>query len=83
MPFLAKPRLRLAAILTLAAATGFAGGTAFAYQGHMWNALHALQNAEAQLEMATADKGGHRVNAINLINQAISEVQAGIAVGAM
>ncbi len=57
-------------------------GTAFAYQGHMWNALHALQNAEAQLEAASANKGGHRVNAIGLVQQAIAEVQAGIQVGA-
>jgi len=57
-------------------------GTAFAYQGHMWNALHALQNAEAQLQAAVPDKGGHRVHAIGLIQQAISEVQAGIQAGA-
>jgi hypothetical protein len=57
-------------------------GTAFAYQGHMWNALHALQNAEAQLEAAAPDKGGHRVNAIGLVQQAIAEVQEGIQVGA-
>jgi len=63
-------------------AGGLMTGTAMAYQGHMWNALHALQNAEAQLEAATPDKGGHRVNAIGLIQQAISEVQQGIAVGA-
>jgi hypothetical protein len=53
----------------------------FAYaenQPHMQHALHALQNAKSQLEKAEHDKGGHRVKAIELINQAIAEVQAGI-----
>ncbi len=76
-------KFRMAAVVIGSmAAGGLMTGTAMAVQGHMWNALHALQNADAQLEMAAADKGGHRVNAINLINQAIGEVQAGIAVGA-
>ncbi len=84
MTILTKSRLRMAVIVAVSSLGGFvAGGSAMAYQGHMWNALHALQNAENQLEMAAPDKGGHRVNAINLINQAIGEVQAGIAVGAM
>lgn len=47
-------------------------------QPHMQHALHALENAKAQLEKAEHDKGGHRVKAIELINQAIGEVQAGI-----
>jgi hypothetical protein len=63
-------------------AGGLMTGTALAYQGHMLNALHALQNANAQLQAALPDKGGHRLNAINLVNQAIGEVQAAIAVGA-
>ena len=79
MRFLHNTHLRAAAIVTVSVITGFAGGTAFAYQGHMWNALHALQNAREQLLVAVPDKGGHRDNAINLVNQAISEVQAGIA----
>ena len=35
--------------------------------------------AQGELEKAEEDKGGHRVNALNLTNQAISEVRAGIA----
>jgi hypothetical protein len=57
-------------------------GTAMAYQGHMQNALAALNRAAGQLQAAIPDKGGHRANAINLVNQAISETQAGIAAGA-
>jgi hypothetical protein len=47
----------------------------------MQNALHALQNAQSQLQEAATDKAGHRVAALRLINEAIGEVQAGIAAG--
>jgi hypothetical protein len=40
-----------------------------------------LQNARAEVQVAEANKGGHRVNAIRLVNEAISEVQSGIAAG--
>ncbi len=52
---------------------------ALANQPHMVNARADLESALSQLNQATANKGGHRVNAINLINQAISEVNLGIA----
>ena len=48
-------------------------------QPHMQAARGHLQGAKAQLQRATPDKGGHRVNAIRLVNAAISEVNAGIA----
>jgi len=48
-------------------------------QPHMQAALKSLQQAKIQLEKATHDKGGHRVKAIELIDQAISEVKQGIA----
>jgi hypothetical protein len=57
-------------------------GTALAYQGHMYQAMNALNRADAQLQAAIPDKAGHRVAAINLVQQAISETQAGIAAGA-
>jgi hypothetical protein len=76
-------RRRLAGIAAVAciAAASFAGGCVVAAQPHMQNALAALQNARAELQVAEANKGGHRANAIRLVNEAISEVQAGIAVG--
>lgn len=49
-------------------------------QPNMQNALSQLQAAKASLQAASHNKGGHRVNAINLINQAIVEVQLGIDV---
>jgi hypothetical protein len=50
-------------------------------QPHMQAALDALNNAKSELDQATADKGGHRANAISLVNQAIDEVTKGIAAG--
>ncbi len=47
-------------------------------QANMENAAAKLQEAKASLEKATADKGGHRMKAIKLVNQAMAEVQAGI-----
>ena len=72
--------------LTLALAVLFGavvGGVAVAAtQVHMRNALTDLQSALTQLNTAQADKAGHRENAIKLVNQAISEVDAGIKAGA-
>ena len=55
--------------------------TAEADQPHMRNALQALRNAQGQLSIATHNKSGHRENALDLVNRAISEVEAGIAAG--
>jgi len=52
-----------------------------AYQPHMVNALDSLRAARHQLEIAEEDKGGHRARAIGIIDNAIQEVKAGIAVG--
>jgi Repeat of unknown function (DUF5648) len=47
-------------------------------QPHMQAALQQLKQAQAELQRAEHDKGGHRVKAIQIIEQAESEVQAGI-----
>jgi hypothetical protein len=47
-------------------------------QPHMQAALSELQSARGELQAADADKGGHRVSALNLVASAISEVNAGI-----
>jgi hypothetical protein len=47
----------------------------------MQNALKALNRASTELNAAEADKGGHRVKAMNLVNEAIAETQAGITAG--
>jgi hypothetical protein len=47
-------------------------------QPHMKTALGHLKKAKNQLQKASADKGGHRVKAIEHVDSAIDEVQAGI-----
>jgi hypothetical protein len=76
----AKSRTKLLAVALISALAGAAiGGTAMAGQPHMVNARADLEAALQQLQIAKADKGGHRDNAINLVNHAITEVNAGIA----
>jgi hypothetical protein len=53
-------------------------GTALAVQSHMLNARSYLNSALGELDAATANKGGHRVNAINYVKDAINEVNLGI-----
>jgi hypothetical protein len=48
-------------------------------QPNMQAARSSLQTAKAELQKATPDKGGHRVNALGLVNSAIAEINAGIA----
>ncbi len=69
------------AAATGAAAVGLLGASAKsadAYQGNMERAMSSLYQALGALREATANKGGHRVRAMNLVAQAISETQAGI-----
>ena len=70
---------QLALFAVVALVMGFAAGNAFAErQPHMQAALRALRNARQQLNSADADKGGHRIKAIQLVNDAIREVEAGV-----
>ena len=60
------------------------GGAAVSYaveQSHMVAALEHLKAAKAELEMAAHNKGGHRVEAIKMINRAIDQVKKGIEAG--
>jgi hypothetical protein len=45
----------------------------------MEHALSSLYQALGSLREATANKGGHRARAIELVRQAIEEAQAGVA----
>jgi hypothetical protein len=44
---------------------------------HMSAALGHLQQAKEELQRATPNKGGHREKAMELVNQAIQQVQEG------
>jgi|SRR5215510_742875 len=64
-------------VLFLLGVTGLAG--AVPDQPNMEAARGSLQTAKAELQKALPDKGGHRVNALKLVNAAIAEVNQGIA----
>jgi hypothetical protein len=74
--------LAIAAITTLAAVAAFTVQVpAQANQPNMKAALVSLNQAKQSLEKAAHDKGGHRVKAIQLIDEAMREVEAGIDAG--
>jgi hypothetical protein len=79
-PVLPRSGKRLVApfLLVAAAVCGFLAARAFADQPHMQAALEHLRAARQQLEVAVADKGGHRPKAIRLVNEAIGQVERGI-----
>ncbi|WP_201274638.1 hypothetical protein [Mycolicibacterium sp. CH28] len=64
--------------LTAIALATIAVGTAHADQPDMYGARNDLQQAIGSLQSAQDDKGGHRVSAINLAQQAIDQVNLGI-----
>ncbi|HSO33197.1 MAG TPA: hypothetical protein VLT33_11775 [Labilithrix sp.] len=70
-------------VLTAALAAGVAYTTiAPAHadaQPKMQAALTSLESARASLEVATTDKGGHRVKALQATKDAIEETKKGIA----
>ena len=68
----------LAFALGIMATGGVLVENAWAGQPHMDAALDHLRAARHQLEVAVPDKGGHRVKAIAIIDNAIAEVKAGI-----
>jgi hypothetical protein len=77
---------RLGKALPLAAAFAagalLSAGIASANQPNMQNALTQLYAAQASLQAAAPNKGGHRDIALNLIARAIEQVQLGIAYAA-
>jgi len=75
-----KRGLAFAAAGILATAVGVFLGCASGPPGqpHMRAALDELQGARGELERADSDKGGHRVEAIRLVDDAIAEVRSGM-----
>jgi hypothetical protein len=66
-------------LLSIVLVIGFVAGQLSAAQPQMQSALRHLRSAKGDLNRATTDKGGHRARAIELVEQAISEVEKGIA----
>jgi hypothetical protein len=75
---ISKFRLVVAGALTAASFSVLGAGTAYAVQEHMFNARNDLQQGLGELQQADHDKGGHRDQAINLVQQAIDQVNQGI-----
>jgi hypothetical protein len=75
-----RSRLRFGvfALLFALCFAAIGAGTVLAAQTYMINARNDLRSALTNLEDAQTNKGGHRVNAINLVKQAINEVNIGI-----
>jgi len=69
----AKSILAIVVLLGIVAIAG-----AVPDQPNMQAARGNLITARNELQKATPDKGGHRVNAIGLVNNAITEVNLGI-----
>jgi hypothetical protein len=76
------PKIKTPAIIAISMAFGIvagAGVTAIAAnQPNMRSALDHLVAAEGFLMRANDNKGGHRANALKLVNAAIREVRQGI-----
>jgi hypothetical protein len=64
-----------AALMTAGALMGW---QARADQPHMHAALDALKSARSELDKADPDKGGHRAKALELVRDAIAQVERGI-----
>ena len=66
-----------AAAVTGVATIGLLGATAKSANAYQ-RALSSLHQALGSLQEATANKGGHRARAMDLVRQAIEETQAGV-----
>jgi Tfp pilus assembly protein PilX len=77
---IAMKTLRTSLVLvTLIGAMGLQ--SVWADQPNMRAALGHLREAKAALQRAEHNKGGHRGRAVEIVNHAIAEVEAGIAAG--
>jgi hypothetical protein len=65
-------------IVALCLTVGFAIGAWAERQPHMGAALEHLREARAELRAAAPDKGGHKAEAIRLVDRAIRHVREGM-----
>ena len=68
-----------AAVIAAFLGGGALAGCALHHQGHMNSALASLNIAASDLGQATPDKSGHIAAALKYTQQAIDEVEAGMA----
>ena len=73
-----RPSILLRGLFVFVLLAGYIAGCATTGQPHMQMALDELRAARSELNVAMANKGGHRERAMGLVDQAISEVQLGM-----
>ena len=76
---ISKFKLAVAGVITAASFTGLGAGAAYAFQPHMVSARDHLNAALNELQIAEADKGGHRQIAIDRTREALDQTNQGIA----
>jgi hypothetical protein len=69
----------VSSVTCLVAGAVIGASIAYANQPHMTSALGLLQQARAELQRATTNKGGHRERAIGAVDNAIRETREGVA----
>jgi hypothetical protein len=74
-----RNRIFVACVLALVFLAGGIAGRLSADQPRMQAALEHLRMAKGELEKADEDKGGHRVKALKHTNEAIEQVEKGMA----
>jgi hypothetical protein len=67
-----------AGLIILAAVAAMNINSVRADQPHMREALHHLRLARAELAQAERNKGGHREHALENVDRAIAQVEAGM-----
>ena len=72
-----RPRLAWPLLAAAVFGLSFLAGCA-STQPHMQNALDHLEAARGELQAATPGKGGHRERALELVNDAIRQVEMGM-----
>lgn len=79
---ISKARLSVIGIVFALVFAAIGAGTALAVEGNMQSAKTHLEAALTSLNASKPDKAGHRSQAIQLTNQAITQVNEGITAGA-
>ncbi len=77
-----NPRIFALALSLVVFFVGLGTGAALSAQSHMLSARSYLYDALSQLEAAVPDKAGHRVQAVQLVKDALNQVDLGIRAGA-
>jgi outer membrane murein-binding lipoprotein Lpp len=76
---MSRPHRKRAAVMAAFVGGGLLAGCTLHHQGHMNSALASLNIAASELGQAPPDTAGHIAAALRYTQQAIDEVEAGMA----